>query len=103
MILYSLTFGVFAWFIAFLGALNIIRRPTVTLFLSFTLGFASVASELVDIMRRVRAEDVSAIMDTAKAMVLGLGVMMTVTVMLNLAAIIAYAVRRKMNPDKPGK
>ncbi len=103
MLLYSLTFGVFAWFIALLGVLNIIRKPTVTLFFSFTLGFASVASELIDIMRRVRAEDVSAIMDTAKAMVLGLGVMMMVTVILNLAAIIAYAIRRKMNPDKPGK
>lgn len=103
MILYSLTFGVMAWLIALFGAVNIIRKPTVTLFLSFTLGFASVASMLIDIMRRVRAEDISAIMDTAKAIVLGLGVMMTVTVMLNLTAMIAYAVRQRKKPDQLGK
>ncbi len=103
MILYSLTFGVFAWFIAFLGALNIIHKPLITIFISFTLGFASVGCELLNILRRVRTGDTIGILHTAGVVVFGLGVMMSVTVILNLAAIIAYAVRRKMNPDKPGK
>ncbi len=103
MILYSLTFGVFAWFIAFLGALNIIRKPLVTIFISFTLGFASVGCELLDLLRRVRAGDTIGILHTAGVVVLGLGVMMAVTVILNLAAIIAYAVRRKLKLDKPEK
>ncbi len=103
MLLYSLTFGVLAWLIAFSGALNIIRKPLITIFTSFTLGFASVGCELLDILRRVRAGDTIGILHNAGVVVFCLGVMMAVTVILNLAAIIAYAIRRKMNPDKPQK
>jgi len=93
-LLHSLSFGLLAWIIAILGIVNIIRKPAITLFLSLCAGTVSVMCELMEIMHRASLGDIPYILDTIGSTTFGLGVMLTVTILLNTFAVV-ISIKRK--------
>ena len=99
----SLTFGVFAWIFAVLAITTsktvTSHRNTVT---SFSLCSISLLLQLFEINRRVLLGDYVAIEDTIRAVLIASSVLVSVTVILNLVALVKVKAQESRLPTRLG-
>ena len=99
----SLAFGVFAWIFAVLAITTpktvTSHRNTVT---SFSLCAISLVLQLFEINRRVLLGDYTAIEDTMRAVLIASSVLVSVTIILNLVALVKAKKRELRLPTKLG-